>query len=146
MVFCLCLCLIVCLFAPGHVLEIFLDVRSSLFLRVAFWNPCSGANFGFSCLVVACCFVVVFCLWFAFLFVLSLQDMFWKNSLDVSLLFFYGSLFGSIFGSELLFFLSCRGFFFLVVFCLCFLLYCCQFRSRKCCAFFFPALCFGNSP
>ena len=33
-----------------------LDVRSSFFLRVAFENKFSGANFCFSCLVVASCF------------------------------------------------------------------------------------------
>ena len=33
-----------------------LDVRSSLFLRVLFWNPFSGASFRFSCFLVACCF------------------------------------------------------------------------------------------
>ena len=65
--FCLCFCFIVCLFAPGRALENSLDVRSSLFLRVAFWNPFSGANFYFSCLLVACCFLVVFCLCFFFI-------------------------------------------------------------------------------
>ena len=66
-VFSQCLFFIVCLLAPGHVLENSLDVRFSLFLRVAFWNPFSGANFCFSCLVVACCFLVVFCLCFCFI-------------------------------------------------------------------------------
>ena len=45
-----------------------LDVRSSLFRRVAFENPFSGANFDFSSLVVAFCFLVVFCLCFCFMF------------------------------------------------------------------------------
>ena len=60
-----------------------LDVRSSLFLRVAFWNPFSGANFCFSCLLVACCFLVVFCLCFFFIVCLFTPEHVLENSLDV---------------------------------------------------------------
>ena len=62
-----------------------LDVRSwFFFLRVAFENKFSGASLCFlvllRLLVFLWCFANVFVLCFGF----SLQDTFWKNSLDVS--------------------------------------------------------------
>ena len=60
-----------------------LAVRSSLFLRVAFENPFSGASFCFSCLVVASCFLVVFCLCFCFMFRLFAPGHVLENYLDV---------------------------------------------------------------
>ena len=67
-VFCLCFCFMFRLFAPGHVFEKFSWCQVFVFfLRVAFENKFSGANFCFSCLVVASCFFVVFCLCFCFM-------------------------------------------------------------------------------
>ena len=56
--FCLCFCFMFRLFAPGHVLEKFswCQVFVFFFLRVAFENKFSGANFYFSCLVVVLVF------------------------------------------------------------------------------------------
>ena len=55
----------------------------------------SGANFCFSCLLVASCFFVLFCLCFCIMFGFSLQDMFWKKNLLMSgLRFFWGSPLG----------------------------------------------------
>ena len=55
------------------------NVRKDLLLLGSLLDIiCLGANFCLSCLVVVCCFGVVFCLCVCFMFWFSLSDMFWR--------------------------------------------------------------------
>ena len=92
--FFLCFCFMFRLFAPGHVLENSLDVRSSLFLRVPLRINFRERTFVFLVLLWLLVFLVVVAYVFALCFGFSLQDTFWKNSLDVRSSLLWGRIFG----------------------------------------------------
>ena len=110
-----------------------------LLLRFGFWYSFSGAHFCFCCHVAALCFSVVFCLCFYIFVGFFVPENAWQK-FSSSLVWFLRS----IFGSALLFLVSCCRLVFFSGVLPMFLHICWVFCSRKCLAkiIFFLGLVF----